>query len=57
VGHTARTHGEPRATSVAPNSFDVTSVATGGVPRRIAFGLNGAAAVVSNEWGWVDVVR
>jgi DNA-binding beta-propeller fold protein YncE len=41
----------------APNSFDVTSVATGGTPRRIAFGENGAAAVVSNEWGWVDVVR
>ena len=41
----------------APNSFDVTSVATGGTPRRIAFGENGAAAVVSNEWGYVDVVR
>jgi DNA-binding beta-propeller fold protein YncE len=41
----------------APNTFDVTSVSTGGTPRRIAFGENGAAAVVSNESGWVDVVR
>jgi hypothetical protein len=30
---------------------------TGGVPRRIAFGPDGAAAVVSNEWSWVDVIR
>jgi DNA-binding beta-propeller fold protein YncE len=41
----------------APNTFDVTSLVTGGTPRRIAFGMSGAAAVVSNEGAWVDVIR
>jgi DNA-binding beta-propeller fold protein YncE len=41
----------------APSTFSVTPVTTAGIPRRIAFGLDGAAAVVSNEWNWVDVIR
>ena len=41
----------------APNTFGVTSLVTGGTPRRIAFGMSGAAAVVSNEGAWVDVIR
>src|SRR5215207_2317974 len=36
----------------APDAFSATPVTTGGKPRRIAFGENGAVAVVSNESGW-----
>jgi YVTN family beta-propeller protein len=41
----------------APNTFSATPVTTGGAPRRIAFGENGAVAVVSNEASWVDLIR
>jgi YVTN family beta-propeller protein len=30
---------------------------TGGRPRRVAFDVSGAVALVANEAGWVDLVR
>lgn len=35
----------------------VKDIATGGVPRRIAFSADGTWAVIANEAGWVDFVR
>lgn len=35
----------------------VTLLATGGDPRRIAFTADGLTALVSNQSGWVDLVR
>jgi hypothetical protein len=35
----------------------VGSLATGGLPRHIAFDGLGSVAIVANEAGWVDVVR
>jgi DNA-binding beta-propeller fold protein YncE len=34
----------------------ITSMATGGSPRRIAFTADGRHAVIANNAGWVDVV-
>ena len=41
----------------APNTFDVSSLYLGGDPRRIAFGENGAVAVVSNYYAGVSIIR
>jgi YVTN family beta-propeller protein len=35
----------------------VRTIATGGIPRRIAFSAGGETAVIANEAGWVDFVR
>jgi len=35
----------------------VTTIATGGAPRRIAFDRRGRTAVIANEAGWVDFVK
>lgn len=35
----------------------VQTIATGGIPRRIAFSPNGLTAVVANEAGSVDFIR
>jgi YVTN family beta-propeller protein len=34
----------------------IDTLTTGGVPRRIAFTIDGKQAVIANEAGWVDVV-
>jgi YVTN family beta-propeller protein len=35
----------------------VTTISTGGTPRRVAFDLLGSVAAVANEQGWVDLIR
>lgn len=35
----------------------ISTVATGGTPRRVALDLLGTMAVVANETGWVDLIR
>jgi YVTN family beta-propeller protein len=35
----------------------ITTLNTGGVPRRVAFDLLGSIAAVANEAGWVDLIR
>jgi YVTN family beta-propeller protein len=35
----------------------LNTVATGGMPRRIAFTADGSTAVVANEAGWVDFIQ
>jgi YVTN family beta-propeller protein len=35
----------------------VKTIPTGGAPRYIAFDRSGARAYVTNESGWVDVIR
>jgi YVTN family beta-propeller protein len=35
----------------------VTTINTGGVPRNVAFNANGRTAMITNEGGWVTVVR
>jgi DNA-binding beta-propeller fold protein YncE len=35
----------------------VRTIATDGSPRRIAFDATGSLALVTNESGWIDVIR
>jgi YVTN family beta-propeller protein len=35
----------------------LSTIQTGGTPRRVAFDLLGTTAVVANEAGWVDFIR
>ncbi|HEU4565207.1 MAG TPA: Ig-like domain-containing protein [Gemmatimonadaceae bacterium] len=35
----------------------IRSFDTGGTPRRVAFDVSGATAIIANEAGWVDVAR
>lgn len=41
----------------APNTYYINPVVLGGAPQRIAFGENGAAALITNEQNWVDIIR
>jgi hypothetical protein len=46
-----------KAIATRTNTFDVSSLYLGGDPRRIAFGENGAVAVVSNYYAGVSIIR
>ncbi len=47
-----------RVTVVDPSTrLIVDSIATGGVPRRVAFTADGSVGIVTNEAGWVDFIR
>jgi len=35
----------------------VDTLATGGVPRRVAFNRLGTMAIIANENGWVDFIQ
>ncbi|MBL8977124.1 MAG: YncE family protein, partial [Gemmatimonadetes bacterium] len=42
--------------STASNTV-ISFIATGGMPRKIAFNGTGSTAVIANEFGWVDYVN
>jgi YVTN family beta-propeller protein len=35
----------------------VLTIITEGTPRKIAFSVRGDVALITNEWGWVDIIR